>query len=296
MDPVGTPPDRDECVEQAYFFRTLRERVEADVAAQDALRQVAEEVLSTTRLPLAVAFLATELKHTGQIASGFRKLPHYFTPFQRFVVGQSEDEKRKFTFPVALLVLEREAVYKAATPTPAGLFVYQFEAISRNRLGYTEGLVAMSEEPFYPADWQENANITRRQVGVVEFAELVYLRSELYPADRRRTHPEYMPSLPPLFGEKEGKIAKASRGRDPLFFFAALQRQLGYPEVPKPTKAEGGVKVELLERKVRDMDTRLRILEAEARGTFDPTQFGKPDLFRDLKDDPPPGERGAQAP
>ena len=39
--------------------------------------------------------------------------------------------------------------------------------------------------------------------------------------------------MPPLFGEKEGKIAKASRGRDPLFLFAALQRQLGYPEVPR---------------------------------------------------------------
>ena len=36
--------------------------------------------------------------------------------------------------------------------------------------------------------------------------------------------------MPPLFAEKEGKIAKANRGRDPLLF-AALQRQLGYPEV-----------------------------------------------------------------
>jgi hypothetical protein len=140
MDPAGTPPDRDECVEQAYFFRTLRERIESDVAAQDALRQVSEEVLSTTRLPMAISFLATEMRHTGQLASGFGKLPHYFTPYQRFVVRQSEDEKRRFTFITALLVLEREATYKAGTPTPAGLFVFQFEAITRNRLGYSDGL------------------------------------------------------------------------------------------------------------------------------------------------------------
>ncbi len=293
---AGTPPDRDECIEQAYFFRTLRERVQSENAAQDALASIAEEVLTTTRLPMAIQFLATDMKHTGQLASGFAKLPHYFSPFQRFVVKQSDEDKRKFPFLIALQVLEREATYKAGTPTIAGLFVYQFEAITRNRLGFIDGLVAMSEEPFYPPDWQENANIVRRQIGIVEFAELVYLRSEQYVNDRRRVNPEYSPSLPPLFAEKEGKIAKASRGRDPLFLFAALQRQLGYPEVPKPNKKDdAGVKVEQLEKKLRDMDTRIRILEAEARGTFDPTQFGKPDLFRDIKDDDPPptGERGA---
>ncbi len=283
---AGTPPDRDECIEQAYFFRTLRERVQSENAAQDVLASIAEEVLATTRLPMAVQFLASEMRHSGQLASGFAKLPHYFTPFQRFVVKQSDEDKRKFPFLTALQVLEREATYKAGTPTHPGLFVYQFEAITRNRLGYTDGLVAMSEEPFFPADWQENANIVRRQVGIVEFAELVYLRSVQYVADRKRDNPEYVPSLLPLFAEKEGKIAKASRGRDPLFLFAALQRQLGYPEVPKPSnKDEAGVKVEQLEKKLRDMDTRIRILEAEARGTFDPTQFGKPDLFRDIKDD-----------
>lgn len=286
---AGTPPDRDECIEQAYFFRTLRERIAGDHAAQDVLLSVAEEVLTTTRLPMAIQFLATEMKHTGQLATGFAKLPHYFTPFQRFVVKQSEEDKRKFPFLTALQVLEREAGYKAGTPTPAGLFVFQFEAITRNRLGYTDGLVAMSEEPFYPPEWRENANITRRQIGVVEFAELVYLRSEQYLTDRRREVPDYAPSLPPLFGEKEGKIAKASRGRDPLFLFSALQRQLGYPEVPKPAKKDdAGRRLEQMEKKLRDMDTRLRILEAESRGTFDPTQFGKPDMFRDIKDDEPP--------
>ena len=63
---------------------------------------------------------------------------------------------------------------------------------------------------------------------------MLYVRSEFYVADERRRNPEYTPKVPPLFGEKEGKIARANRGRDPLFLFAALQRQLGYPEVPRP--------------------------------------------------------------
>ena len=41
-----------------------------------------------------------------------------------------------------------------------------------------------------------------------------------------------MPLPTVLFGEKEGKIARANRGRDPLFLFAASQRQLAYPKVP----------------------------------------------------------------
>ena len=47
----------------------------------------------------------------------------------------------------ALLVLEREAAYKADNPTRPGLFVYQFEAITRNRLGYMDGLGAMAADP-----------------------------------------------------------------------------------------------------------------------------------------------------
>jgi len=283
------PPVREECIEQAYFFRILRERVEANLAAQDILGTVSEELLSTTRLPMAVQFVAGEIKHSGSVADGFEKLPHYFTPFQRFVMRQAEDDRRKFVFGAALLVLEREAEYKAKELTHAGLFVFQFECITRNRLGYEDGLTAMSLEPTQPPAWQANASMYRKQIGLVEFAELVYLRSEFYVADQRRTNPDYTPSLQPLFGEKEGKIAKASLGRDQLFLFSALQRQLGYPEVPKPKPQTDAIAtITTLEAKLRDVDIRLRMLEAESRGTFDPTQFGKPELFRDIPDDPAP--------
>jgi hypothetical protein len=229
---MDTCLDREEYIEQGYFFRTMRERLEQKVSTQEILERVHEEILSTTRLPMAIQFLATEIKHTGLLSSGFRRLGHYFSPFQTFVVEQTEDQRTRFSIEMALLVLEREAQYRADKPTPQGLFVYQLETLSRNRLGYEAGLVSIEQDPFYDADWKTYTDTVRRQLGAVDFAELVYLRSQYYIVDQRRLEPDYEPAWPALFGEKEGKIAKASLGRDPLYLFAALQRQLGYPEVP----------------------------------------------------------------
>jgi hypothetical protein len=288
LDGMTTPPvlDREEYVEQAYFFRTFRERLADNLPAQQILEQVYEELLSTTRLPLAVQFLGTELKHTGLLASGFTRLPHYFTPFQAFVIDQAEDEKRKFPMLTALLVLEREAAYKAGSTTPQGLFVYQFESIARNRLGYTDGLTAMAVDPHYDADWRAYLDMVRRQLGAVEFADLVFVRSELYVIEQRRTNPAYAPPVPPMFGEKEGKIARASRGRDPLYLFAALQRQLGYPEVPKYRQRDDlTTKFDVIQNKLRELEQRLRLTESELRGSIDLSQFGKPDLLKEDEDD-----------
>src|SRR5262249_52359819 len=158
-------------------------------------------------------------------------------------------------------------------------FVYQLETISRNRLGYDHGLRAMTDDPFYDADWRAYLEMVRRHLGLVEFADLVYLRSALYVAEQRRQDPAYTPPLPPLFGEKEGKIAKANRGRDPLFLFAALQRQLGYPEVPRPrARDDAGSKIEALQAKIAQLEARLKIVESEVKGQMDLTQFYvKPD-------------------
>jgi hypothetical protein len=279
--------DREEHIEQAYFFRTLRERVEEKLPTQLILERIDEEILATTRLPMAIQFVATELKHTGQLSSGFARLPHYFTPFQAFVVRQTEDEKTRFSLEIGLLILEREALYRAAEPTQPGLFVYQFEAISRNRLGYEPGLIAMRGDPFYDADWQAYVEMVRRQVGVVDFADLVYLRSDLYVTEQRRRTPEYDPPLPPLFGEKEGKIARASRGRDPLHLFAALQRQLGYPEVPRARAKDDPVaQMETFKIKLRELETRLKLIEGEARGRVDLTEFmARPELLKPAEDE-----------
>ncbi|QEL18956.1 hypothetical protein [Limnoglobus roseus] len=278
--------DRDEFVEQAYFFRVFRERLIENVPAQEILARAHEELLTTTKLPMAVQFLSAEIRHAGILGPGFVRLSHYFTPFQAFLVRMAEDEKRKFSMPTALVVLEREAHYKANQPSPAGLFVFHFETIARNKLGYDEGLKAVAGDPMYDENWKNYVGLVRRSAGAIDFTDLVYVRSELYVTDQRRTHPDYVPPVQPIFGEKEGKIAKASRGRDPLFLFAALQRQLGYPEVPKPKKSDDlEAVIRKMEARLREAEARIRILEAEQRGTFDPTQFGRPDIFRDIKDD-----------
>jgi hypothetical protein len=285
---MATPPvlEREEYVEQAYFFRVLRERMASEMAAQDIISRLHEEMLSTTRLPYAIQFLASELKHSGLLSSGFTRLPHYFTPFQAFVVSRTEDEKLRFNVDTALTVLEREAQYRAGQPTPAGLFVYQFETLCRNRLGYDRGLMSLAGDPFYDADWKEFIHLVRRQIGVVDFGDLVFVRSHWYVAERRRQEPGYEVPVPPLFGEKEGKIAKASYGRDPLFLFGALQRQLGYPEVPRIRPRDDLTsQVQALKTKLQQMEQRLMLVESEVRGQVDLSQFGKPELLKGQGDD-----------
>ena len=115
--------EREEYIEQAYFFRIFRERVADNMPSQDILERLHEEVLTSTRLPYAIQFLSAELKHSGLLANGFSKLPHYFTAFQSYVVRQAEDNKQKFSMPTALLVLEREAAYKADHHQLTGLYV-----------------------------------------------------------------------------------------------------------------------------------------------------------------------------
>jgi hypothetical protein len=278
--------DREEYIEQSYFFRVLRERLASNLAAQEVLERIHEEILSTTRLPLAIQFLATELKHSGLLSSGFDRLPHYFTPFQAFVVGRTEKEGVRFGMETALLILEREAAYRANQPTCPGLFVFQFEVLSRNRLGYDGGLACMAADPFYDSPWRDYLDLVRRQVGTVDFADLVYLRSDFYLLEQRRRDPAYQPPVPALFGEKEGKIARANRGRDPLYLFAALQRQLGYPEVPRPKARDDlEARVEMLQARIRDLETRLKLMESELRGQVDLSQFGKPEFLPGKEED-----------
>ena len=265
--------DREEYIEQAYFFHAFRERILDGLPSQEILARVSEEILSTTKLPLAISFLTSEIKGVGLMAPAMARLRHYFTPFQAHVIGQAEGDFSRFSMDQALLVLEREAKFKADGPTSAGLFVYQFEALSRNRLGYTKGLDALAADPFYDDDWRAYIRQLGARLGDVDFADLIYVRSAYFVAERRRTNPDYAPKYPTLFGEKEGKIARANRGRDPLYLFSALQRQLGYPEVPRPRRpdeAEG--RIALLEQRVTMLENRLKAAEADNRDDFDVSQ------------------------
>jgi hypothetical protein len=266
--------DREEYIEQAYFFHAFRERIVDGLPAQDILARIGEELLSTTRLPLAVAFLHAEIKVSGLMGPAMERIAHYFTPFQSHVVGQAELDTSRFTMDQALLILEREAKYKADGPSLPGLFVFQFEAVSRNRLGYGKGLAAMAADPFYADDWRDYIGTLRARLGDVDFADLIYVRSSYFVTERRRTNPDYAPKFPTLFGEREGKIARANRGRDPLYLFSALQRQLGYPEVPRPRRPdEAEARIALLELRVTQLENRLKAAELEMKGEIDIGQF-----------------------
>ncbi len=253
--------DREEYVEQAYFFRSLRERMQQDMSTQDLLEAIRHEVLATTDLPHALEFMASELRLTGGFATAMARLPHYFTPFQAYVVGEAERAEGRFDFRVALEILQREAEYRMESAPPQGIFLFQFETLCRNRLGYDHGLEAIAGDPMFDDDWRAWIRTVRRQVGLVDFADMIYVRSELY----RKTRGKAEKAI--LFGEKEGKIAQANRRKDPLYLFSALSRHLGYPIVPRP-KPEDMQRYILpeMQRKVERMEARLKLLAEELRG------------------------------
>jgi hypothetical protein len=115
----------------------------------------------------------------------------------------------------------------------------------------------------------------RHQVGFIDLADLLYMRSELFEKRRAAQLGVAVASEKPvLFGEKEGKIALANRGKEPLYLFAALQRHLGYPEVPRPKPQDDSAAVlPLVLRRLERIEARLKIMEEEQRGGLDLTKF-----------------------
>ncbi len=281
--------DREEYIEQAYLFRSFGERIAAGIAAQEALAEIGEEVLATSKLPLAIGYLVGELKLVGTLSTALARLPHYFTAFQTFVIAKAEEEGGRFDIRTALAMLEREAAYRGEGATPQGLFFYRFECLSRNRLDYAHGLAAVADDDIFDADWKSWIATVARQVGLIDLADLVFVRSPEYWRLEKRDallagRDGGEPDRPILFGAKEGRIARANRGKDPLFFFAALQRQLGYPAIPRvKTAAPSAESPALLARRLERLEMRVKLLEEEGRGGIDLSRFD-PKNFRGRDD------------
>ena len=276
--------DREEYIEQAYLFRSFGERIAAGIAAQEALAAIGEEVLATSKLPLAIGYLVGELKLVGTLSTALARLPHYFTAFQTFVIERAEEEGGRFDIRTALAMLEREATYRGEGATPQGLFFYRFECLSRNRLDYAHGLAAVADDDIFDADWKAWIGMVARQVGLIDLADLVFVRSpEYWRLEKRNAllagRDGGEPDRVILFGAKEGRIARANRGKEPLFFFAALQRQLGYPSIPRIKQAVSATESPaLLARRLERQEMRVKLLEEESRGginlaRFDPKNF-----------------------
>jgi len=267
--------DREEYVEQAYLFKALLERGQQNIAIQDLLKSLQQEVLATSKLALALDYLSSELKHHGVFSTAMARLQHYFTPFQTFVVAEAEKERGRFDFLLALEILRREADYRAAGATRQGVFLYEFESLSRNRLGYDRGLDAIAADDIFDDPWRQWIITVRRQVGLVDIADMIYVRSEYFQKVQQQRGHEPSPDAGPtntavLFGEKEGRIAFANRRRDPLFLFAALTRHLGYPEVPRQKPADDTPQlIPNLLRRLERLEARLKLLEEEQQGGID---------------------------
>jgi hypothetical protein len=266
------PLDREEYVEQAYLFRTLRERMQQSMATQDLLDAVRQEILATTMLPYAVDFMASELRLTGGFATAMARLPHYFTPFQSYVIAEAEKAEGQFDFRVGLEILQAEAEYRAKGASLQGIFLFQFEALCRNRLGYERGLDAVAADTIYDGNWREWIHFVRKELGLIDFADMIYARSEFFEKTQKPT------GKPALFGEKEGRIAAANRRKDPLYLFSALQRHLGYPKVPEQRQEDvQRYLLPALQSRVERLEMRMSIMDEELRGGVNLAKYLKRD-------------------
>jgi len=266
--------ERAEYIEQTHLFGLLGERIVEQVPIQELLEQVQFELSASTQLPMAVSFLLTELKHSGIMAPAMKRLPHYFVPFQTYVISEAERDSGKFDMRIALKILQAEASFRADSASREGMFFFQFEALCRNRLRYDAGLKAIASDPTYDPVWVNFILELRMQIGFVDFADYLFMHSDDY---RQRLIAAGEPiegKGPFIFGRHEGRIAFSGRQRDPLFLFAALQRHLGYPQVPRPVVVDRTIElVPQLQRRVDRLETRLQLLEQENRTGIDITKF-----------------------
>jgi hypothetical protein len=67
-----------------------------------------------------------------------------------------------------------------------------------------------------------------------------------------------------------------NRRKEPLFLFAAMQRHLGYPTVPRPEPVdETEDLVPQLMRRMERLELRIKLMEEERRTGIDITKFYK---------------------
>ncbi|HEY6563088.1 MAG TPA: hypothetical protein VIY86_01205, partial [Pirellulaceae bacterium] len=103
----------------------------------------------------------------------------------------------------------------------------------------------------------------------------IYVRSACYAEQQaQKGLPVELAEEEILFGEREGRIALAHRRREPLLMLAALQRQLGYPAIPRPSPVgDRNDILPQLSRRIERLEQRLKLLDEEAKSGIDITRF-----------------------
>ena len=70
----------------------------------------------------------------------------------------------------------------------------------------------MAADPFYTEDWTDYILTLRTRLGDVDFADLIFVRSEQFVRERRRLNPDFVPKFPdPL--RREGGEDRPSQPR-----------------------------------------------------------------------------------
>jgi hypothetical protein len=267
------PLSREEYVEQAYMYKAMSERVQSE-PLQELLVQIREEVLATTKLPMAIDYLLAEIRHVGTMATAMTKMHHYFVPYQTFLVKQAVEDHGQFDMCTAFQLLHFDAKFRSENAESPAMFFFQFEALCRHRLDYDFGLTAMSADPLFDDEWSHWILKVRHQLGILEIADLVYVHSEHY-LKKNDIRDEKDRPKPLLFSEQEGRIALANRKKEPHYLFLALQRQMGYPKIPQKKQVDPLTEiVPKLQRTLERMEVRMKLLEEEQRSKgIDITQF-----------------------
>ena len=277
---------REEYIEQMHLYSALARGMKDSQAVQTILGQIRYEILVTTKLPMAIDFLLAELNHSGEMAPAMQKMSHYFAPFQAFLMAQAEDDRGRIDMLTVLKILEHEARFRGESKSPVAFFFFHLEVLCRNRLEYDAGLAAMAGDPIFDETWKQWLLDVRQKIGMVDIADLVYVHSQASKSQSKDLSND--PSEVILFGEKEGRIALANRRKDPTYFFSALQRQLGYPTVPRPQrKPEEENILPRLSQAVNRLEARIKLLEDEQREKgIDLSQFYKePEAPKPLDDE-----------
>ncbi len=201
------------------------------------------------------------------MGTALKKLTHYFSSFQTYLITEAESEHGRFDMWQAFRILQIDAQLRAQRASPNAMFFFQFETLCRNRLSYDFGIEAMSQDFFYDPTWSNWILNVRHKIGIVDLTDLVYVHSEHYAAtEGLRLGDDFVSPDPLLFSEKEGRIALANRLKEPLFFFSSLQRHLGFPASPKPPRPDESSRLlPKLQRDLEKMEVRIRLLEEEQR-------------------------------
>ena len=122
----------------------------------------------------------------------------------------------RFSMEQALLILEREAKYKSENPARRPVHFPVRVSVAKPAGLHPGTGAAMSADPLYTEDWRDYILMLQTRLGDVDFAKPHPSYYAHFVKERRKTNPEFEPKYPTLFGEREGKIARANRGRDPV--------------------------------------------------------------------------------